>query len=97
MSTQDSLPVLRLKAREERRLRTGHLWVYSNEIDIAKTPLKGIAPGSLCRLEEAQGKPLGIGYVNPNTLLCARVLTGKGDATIDTEWLKRRIESAEAL
>src|SRR5690349_3479599 len=97
MATQDSLPVLRLKGREERRLRQGHLWIYSNEVDVAQTPLKGIAPGSICRFEEARGKPLGIGYVNPNTLLCARLLTGKGDATIDAQWLARRIESALAL
>src|ERR1041384_8041539 len=94
---QESLPILRLKAREERRLRTGHLWVYSNEVDIAQTPLKGLVPGSLCRIEESRGKPLGVGYVNPNTLLCARLLTGKADATIDTDWLIRRIESALAL
>ncbi|HZP12439.1 MAG TPA: class I SAM-dependent rRNA methyltransferase [Nevskiaceae bacterium] len=97
MATQDSLPVLRLKAHEERRLRQGHLWIYSNEIDVAQTPLKGVTPGSLCRFEEARGKPLGIGYVNPSTLLCARLLTGKGDATIDADWLARRIESALAL
>lgn len=97
MATQDSLPVLRLKAHEERRLRQGHLWIYSNEVDVAQTPLKGIAPGSICRFEEARGKPLGIGYVNPNTLLCGRLLTGKGDATIDAQWLARRIESALAL
>ncbi len=29
---------LRLKAHEERRLRAGHLWAYSNEIDTAATP-----------------------------------------------------------
>jgi 23S rRNA (cytosine1962-C5)-methyltransferase len=94
---QESLPVLRLKPREERRLRMGHVWVYSNEIDIAQTPLKGIVPGTLCRFEEARGKPLGVGYVNPNTLLCGRLLTGKGDAKIDVDWLARRIESALAL
>ena len=39
------LPELRLKPNEDRRLRAGHLWVYSNEVDIAKTPLGGIEPG----------------------------------------------------
>ena len=34
-----SLPSLRLKANADRRLRAGHLWVYSNEIDVAATPL----------------------------------------------------------
>ncbi|MFB0963332.1 MAG: hypothetical protein QMB97_07510, partial [Pseudomonas sp.] len=28
-----SLPSLRLKSNADRRLRSGHLWLYSNEID----------------------------------------------------------------
>ena len=35
-------PVIRLKAKSERRLKGGHLWVYSNEVDIQTTPLKGL-------------------------------------------------------
>jgi 23S rRNA (cytosine1962-C5)-methyltransferase len=89
--------VLRLKPREERRLRAGHLWVYSNEIDIARTPLKTVAPGSLCRFEDSRGHPLGTGTVNPHALLCGRVLTGQGDAVIDTDWFIRRFRTALAL
>ena len=88
---------LRLKAHEERRLRAGHLWAYSNEIDTAATPLKGLTPGSLCRLEDARGKTLGIGYVNPHVLLSVRLLTGKGDAVIDRTWFERRLRQALAL
>jgi 23S rRNA (cytosine1962-C5)-methyltransferase len=88
---------LRLKSNEERRLRAGHLWVFSNEIDTDKTPLKGLAPGTLCRVTDSRGKPLGVGYVNPATLLSVRLLTGKADAQIDAHWLARRIESALAL
>ena len=40
-----SLPSLRLKANADRRLRAGHLWVYSNEIDVAATPLNLFQPG----------------------------------------------------
>ncbi len=29
--------VLRLKKGTDRRLRGGHLWIYSNEVDIAAT------------------------------------------------------------
>ncbi|MGH2830118.1 MAG: class I SAM-dependent rRNA methyltransferase, partial [Actinomycetota bacterium] len=70
-----SLPELRLKPHEERRLRAGHLWVYSNEVDIAKTPLAGITPGALCRVLDARGKALGVASVNPHTLLAGRLLT----------------------
>jgi 23S rRNA (cytosine1962-C5)-methyltransferase len=89
--------VLRLKPREERRLRAGHLWVYSNEIDIARSPLKTVTPGSLCRFEDSRGHPLGTGTVNPHALLCGRVLTGQGDAVIDTDWFLRRLRTALAL
>jgi 23S rRNA (cytosine1962-C5)-methyltransferase len=89
--------VLRLKPGEERRLRAGHLWIYSNEIDGARTPLKSITPGSLCRWEDARGKPLGAGYINPHALLCGRVLTGQYDAVFDVEWLARRLRAAASL
>ena len=55
-----SLPSLRLKANADRRLRNGHLWVYSNEIDVAATPLNGFKAGDQAVLETAGGKPLGI-------------------------------------
>lgn len=88
---------LKLKSREDRRLRAGHLWVYSNEIDTATTASKGVAPGTLCKFVDSRDKPLGIGYVNPTALLCGRLLTGKADAVIDTDWLVRRLQSALAL
>ena len=89
--------VIRLKPQEERRLRAGHLWIYSNEIDSARAPLKTITPGSLCRFEDARGKPLGAGYINPHALLCGRVLTGQYDAVIDADWFARRFTAAAAL
>src|SRR5690606_4591896 len=39
-----TLPSLRLKANADRRLRAGHLWVYSNEVDVAATPLSAFQP-----------------------------------------------------
>lgn len=65
---------LRLKKNHDRRLRAGHLWIYSNEVDIEATPLRDFAPGQAVAIENDQGKWLGFGYVNPNTLLCARIL-----------------------
>ena len=87
---------LRLKAHEERRLRAGHLWAYSNEIDTAATPIRGVVPGSLCRLEDSRGKPLGIATVNPHVLLAVRVLSGQADLDIDADWFERRFAQALA-
>jgi len=43
-------PVLRLKRGEDRRLASGHLWVFSNEIDTDATPLTAFAPGAIAEL-----------------------------------------------
>jgi 23S rRNA (cytosine1962-C5)-methyltransferase len=87
---------LSLRPREERRVRAGHLWIYSNEI-AAPEGFAQIAPGSLCRVFDARGKPLGTGYVNPHTLISVRLLTGDAAAAIDADWFQRRLESALAL
>src|SRR6187402_553454 len=42
-----SIPVLKLKRGEDRRLRSGHLWIFSNEVDTASTPLTQFEPGSV--------------------------------------------------
>jgi 23S rRNA (cytosine1962-C5)-methyltransferase len=68
------LPELRLKRGEDRRLSAGHLWVFSNEVDTARTPLPGFEPGSLCRVVSDRDKFLGYAYVNPHSLICARIL-----------------------
>lgn len=87
---------LKLKPNEDRRLRAGHLWVFSNELNTDEK-YKTIPPGSLCRLCDARGKPLGVGYVNPHALLAVRLLSGNGQAEIDVAWLSRRIAAALAL
>ena len=70
-----SLPELRLKRGEDRRLSGGHLWVFSNEVDTALTPLTAFEPGALCQVVSDRGKFLGCGYVNPHALICARILS----------------------
>ena len=88
---------LQLKIHEERRLRAGHMWAYSNEIDTTATPIKGMVPGSLCALMDYRGKPLGVATVNPHVLLAVRVLSGQGDAEIDVDFFERRLRQALAL
>ncbi|MCG6965923.1 MAG: class I SAM-dependent rRNA methyltransferase [Chromatiaceae bacterium] len=88
--------VLRLDKNQDRRLRAGHLWVYSNEVDNGATPLKGFATGQLVNIESAQGKWLGLGYVNPNSLICARVVTRNQGVALDSSLLVHRINVALA-
>jgi 23S rRNA (cytosine1962-C5)-methyltransferase len=87
---------LQLRPREERRARAGHLWIYSNEIG-ADESFRQIEPGSLCRVVDSRGKPIGTGYVNPRTLLAVRLLSSDIHAVIDAAWLERRLQAALAL
>ena len=92
-----SLPSLRLKANADRRLRAGHLWVYSNEVDVATTPLNGFAAGDQALLESAGGKPLGIVAVSPNNLICARLLSRDISHTLDKSLLVHRLKVALSI
>ncbi|NNF60737.1 MAG: class I SAM-dependent rRNA methyltransferase [Gammaproteobacteria bacterium] len=72
---QDRLRPLRLKRREGRRLRAGHLWVFSNEIDTDSTPLRLFEPGDAVAIRAADGRFIASGYVNPHSLIAARILS----------------------
>ncbi|MGD8484345.1 MAG: class I SAM-dependent rRNA methyltransferase [Thioalkalispiraceae bacterium] len=91
------LPVLRLKKREERRLRAGHLWVYSNEVDVKATPLSGLEAGQQVRVESAPGRFMGQAYVNPNTLISARLFSARPEQLLDYPLIERRLRRALAL
>jgi 23S rRNA (cytosine1962-C5)-methyltransferase len=89
------LPALRLKRNEDRRLQAGHLWVFSNEVDIQQTPLTKFAAGALVRVLAHNDRPQGLAYVNPQSLICARLL---GTWAIpDSAWFAGRIRRALAL
>ncbi|WP_294945922.1 class I SAM-dependent rRNA methyltransferase [Sulfurivirga sp.] len=88
---------LRLKKGEERRIRQGHLWIYSNEIDTRATPLRQFEPGEAVIIEAANGKALGVGYVNPHSLIAARLLTRNPDTELGVRFFKQRLQQAEKL
>ena len=92
-----SLPSLRLKANAERRLRAGHLWVYSNEVDVAATPLSLFQPGDQAILEMSNGKPLGIVAISPQNLICARLISRDVKHPLDKSLLVHRINVALSL
>ena len=92
-----ALPELRLKPREGRRLSAGHLWVFSNEVDTARTPLDGFAPGALCRVIGDREHFLGYAYVNPHALICARILGRDARYPPGKPLLVHRLQVALAL
>ncbi|HEX2091406.1 MAG TPA: class I SAM-dependent rRNA methyltransferase [Longimicrobiaceae bacterium] len=91
------LPPLRLKKHEDRRLRAGHLWVFSNEVDVTQTPLTAFEPGAAVELQDARGAPIGAAYVNPRTLIAARLVSRDPARALDGGLLRERIGRALAL
>ena len=91
------LPVLRLNPKADHRLRHGHLWIYSNEIDNQARSLKTLQAGELAVIENAMGKMLGIAYINPNTLICGRMLNLNTTQAPDLDFFISRIKQALQL
>ncbi|MDG9670335.1 class I SAM-dependent rRNA methyltransferase [Hahella sp. CR1] len=87
--------VLRLRENADKRLRSGHLWVYSNEIDIQKTPLTELAAGQPVVIENAKGKPLAAAFANPHALICARIVSRSPKLFLSRSLLKKRMQAAD--
>lgn len=90
------MQTLRLKANAERRLKAGHQWVYSNEVDIEATPLKGLQNGAEVVVEMANGKALGVAVVSPEQLICARLFSRDSSAKLDQSMLVHRLQVAQS-
>ncbi|CAM3759477.1 class I SAM-dependent rRNA methyltransferase [Parendozoicomonas haliclonae] len=92
-----NLTTVRLKKNADRRIKAGHLWIYSNEIDTAATPLTALTPGQQAVVESSTGKALGIAYFNPNTLICGRLISRDTKHALDASLLVHRIKIALSL
>lgn len=92
-----TLAPLKLKKNEERRITGGHLWVYSNEVDIAQTPLTDFSPGQSVAIMAHNGKCLGNGYVNPHSLICARMVSRDKKYHLDQSLITHRLKIALSL
>ncbi len=92
-----SHPELFLKKHEDKRLRQGHMWVFSNEVDNKLTPLDQFDPGDVVVIKDHSGKALGTAYINPNTLICARLLSRKPNLKVGAGFFNLRLKNALAL
>ncbi|MEK0084354.1 class I SAM-dependent rRNA methyltransferase [Benzoatithermus flavus] len=91
-----SYPTIKILPGEDRRLRNGSPWLFSNELRMDEAA-KAVPPGSLVRLMGPTGKILGVAHFNPHSLIAARLLTRNKDAVIDRAFIARRIARALAL
>lgn len=66
------MQIITLKKHEDRRVRNGHPWIFSNEIaSMSLPPVAGMA----CHVLDAHGKSVGFGYLNHQSLIAVRLLS----------------------
>ncbi len=85
------IPEIKIKNNHEKRIKYGHLWVFSNEI---AEHLK-IEVGELVEVVDYHGKSFGFGIYNPNSLISVRLL--KTNTPPDLDFFIRRISEAKQL
>ena len=87
-------PVIRLRPKADaRRLRRGHPWAWSDEI-VADRRTRGLAPGTLVRLEDAERRPIGLAATGGGERIAARILDTDPEAEIGAAWIEARLRSA---
>jgi 23S rRNA (cytosine1962-C5)-methyltransferase len=96
----EKLKKIRLRAKEERRFRAGHPWVFSNELQ--ESP-KSLTMGEVVELQDAGGAFLAYGFGNPHSLISFRELSREADASffgagrVSPEFFKEKIRRAQAF
>ena len=88
-------PRLKLRPGAHKRLKFGHPWVYSNEVDM-EPATKALPPGSVVTVTDAGGGVLATAHFNPRTLIAARVLAAP-DIAIDRAFIVELLKQALAL
>jgi len=81
-----------LKPKEDRRLRQGHLWVFSNEV--ARHP--EAAAGDVVEVLTAREESLGSAIYHPHSLITARLLLADIEE-LDRSFFLERLSAAAAL
>lgn len=80
----------RIQLKRTSRIMAGHLWIFSNEL--AASP-KDYEPGSLVEVWDNRNAFMGIGYINPRSLISIRLLTRRREE-IGPDFLRMRIQEA---
>lgn len=86
-------PLIRVKPREGKRARAGAPWLFSNEIEMAKT----LSPGTVVNVAFDDGRPLGTGFFNPKSLIAVRLVDPALDTMLDENFFVAKFARALAL
>ncbi|MEI7480889.1 MAG: class I SAM-dependent rRNA methyltransferase [Elusimicrobiota bacterium] len=87
---KSTLKTLKLKFSGERRLKQGHPWIFSNELEKIDNT---ITPGEICSVMLNSGAPAGIGFFNPHSLIAVRLLK-TGSLELEQDFVLSRLKKA---
>ncbi|WP_241503966.1 class I SAM-dependent rRNA methyltransferase [Pelagibaculum spongiae] len=93
----EDFSILKLKKNEQRRLQSGHCWIYANEIDSKATPVSSFKPGEQVLVEGSDGKKIGYALMSPTHLICARLVSRDLKRHLDKSLLVHRLKVALSL
>lgn len=82
-----------LKKNEDKRIKNGHLWIFSNEVLEFK---ESVENGELVEIYDFQNNFVGEGFFNKNSLITVRILSRDKILNLNT-FIKEKIKSAYAL
>lgn len=83
---------LRLRNKRLPRIRSGHPWIYDNELEADQ--LGQATPGSLVTVVDHLNRFVGKGYVNPQSRITVRLLTRHSEDKIDKAFFRNKLLAA---
>ncbi len=86
-----SIPIVKISPRGASRLKDGHVWVYRSDIVSAE----GVPPGSLVRVQDHRGRPLGSALYSSSSQIAIRLISSEPVADFPA-LLRQRIAEAIA-
>ena len=68
--------------------------MFSNEVDIQRSPLKTLDAGSIVSVHSADERMIGVGFASPASLVCVRLITR--EPRLADDWLMQALKRALA-
>ena len=79
-----------LRKNEERRVKQGHLWIFSNEIDKIDGQTSN---GEVVQVYDSKNNFIGYGFYNANSLIAVRIISYQEEINL-TKLFRDRLHSA---
>lgn len=84
-------PAATITPKAEKALRSGHVWVYGEEITAMSAPCEN---GALADVFTSKGRFMGTGFYNSNSKITIRIISRNANDRFDEAFWRRRLRYA---